>query len=433
MSRRRADLARVRRTAGLTQEELAGRIGVDRSTVGRWEAGSVDPTLWARGELARVLRISAEVLGELLGDTAGDPTSTAPPTGPSTSAAAPTSSTTTPLTRPLPALQLDAVPLRSALEDADDEVEAIELARRVAASDVGEETLTRLERIVDDLAQAYLTDPPLQALMRTRRHLQYVTGLLDVRATFAQRRRLLAVGGWLSLLAGTLHIDLEQQGPAVARIRTARILADECGHDELAACTVETEAWRSLTIGDFPEAARLAQLAQEIAPAGSSAHIQATAQEARAQARLHDVRAAAAVVGRVTRLAEPLADPDHPEHHFRYDRVKATSYTATTLTWLGDPAAVEHAREVVRAMSTDGTIAGRVRRLALSRLDLALALVGRGEVAEAAQVATSAMRSRLLRSDLWRAREVVQAVAAVDRRSGEELREAYRQLVLPLR
>ena len=410
----------MRRTAGLTQEELAGRIGVDRSTVGRWEAGSVDPTLWARGELARVLRISAEALGELLGDAPGDPAPAQP-------------SIAVPASPGPPALQFDAVPLRSALVDADDEVEAIELARRVAASDVGEETLGTLERVVDELAQAYLTEPPFQALLRTRRHLQYVTGLLDVRATFAQRRRLLAVAGWLSLLAGTLHIDLEQQGPAVARIRTAKVLAEECGHAELAACAVETEAWRSLTTGDFPEAARLAQLAQQIAPAGSSALIQATAQEARAQARLDDARAAAAVVGRVARLAEPLADPDHPEHHFRYDRVKATSYTATTLAWVGDPAAVDHAREVVRAMSADGRMAGRVRRLALSRLDLALALVGRGEVEEAAQIATSAMRSRLLRSDLWRAREVVQAVGALDRRAAADLRETYRELVLPLR
>jgi DNA-binding XRE family transcriptional regulator len=414
VSRRRVDLARARRAAGLTQEELAGRIGVDRSTVGRWEAGAVDPTLWARGELARVLRINQEVLGSLLGDPTADPTAAAS------------------LITAQQAPHLDAVGLHTAAEDSDDEVEAIELARRVAASDVGDATITRLEPVVDDLAQLYLTDPPSEALLRTRRHLRYVTGLLDVRATSAQRRRLMAVGGWLSLLAGTLHIDLEQQGAAVARIHTAKVLADECGHDELAASAVETEAWRSLTIGDYPEAARLAQLAQEIAPTGSSAHIQATAQEARAQARLNDVRAASLVVGRVTRLAEPLSDPDHPEHHFRYDRVKATSYTATTLTWVGDPADVEHAREVVRAMSADGATSGRVRRRALSRLDLALALIGRGEVEEATDVAVTAMRSRLLRSDLWRAREVVQEVAAVDPRAAEELRETYRELVLPL-
>ncbi|WP_214407968.1 helix-turn-helix domain-containing protein [Pseudonocardia lacus] len=420
MSRRRVDLARARRASGLTQEELASRIGVDRSTVGRWEAGSVDPTLWARGELARVLHISPEALGGLLGESGAAGKSDPTPV-------------TAPFAATPPAPRFDPVPLRSAIDDADDEVEAIELARRIAASDIGDATLTRLERVVDDLAQAYLTDPPFEALLRTRRHLQYVTTLLEARATLAQRRRLMVTAGWLSLLAGTLHIDLEQHGPAVARIAAARALADACGHDELAACAVETEAWRSLTIGDFPEAARLAQLAQEIAPAGSSAHIQATAQEARAQARLADVRAATAVVGRVTRLAEPLSDPDHPEHHFRYDRVKATSYTATTLTWVGDPAAVEHAREVVGAMSAEGATAGRVRRLALSRLDLALALVGRGEVEEAAQVAHSAMRSRLLRSDLWRAREVVQLIGAADPHSGEELRETYRELVLPLR
>ena len=41
------------------------------------------------------------------------------------------------------------------LANADDELAAMELARRVSARDVGDETLTRLELAFDDLAMAY--------------------------------------------------------------------------------------------------------------------------------------------------------------------------------------------------------------------------------------------------------------------------------------
>src|SRR3954453_10911823 len=68
VTRRRAELAKARRAAGLTQEELAHRLGVDRSTVGRWEAGTVDPTLRARRELADALGVDAVALAGLLGD-----------------------------------------------------------------------------------------------------------------------------------------------------------------------------------------------------------------------------------------------------------------------------------------------------------------------------------------------------------------------------
>jgi transcriptional regulator with XRE-family HTH domain len=413
VTRRRVELAKARRAAGLTQEELAHRLGVDRSTVGRWEAGAVDPTLRARRELAHALGVDATTLSGLLGD---------PPefeeTGPLTV-------TTGPIELVEPRIEVVAAATE---DDLDHELEALDLARRVSASDVGETALARLERVVDELAVAYLTTPPRQVLDRTRIHLRYVGNLLGARKTLAEHRRLLVIGGWLSLLAGTLHIDLEQQAAALARIRTARSIAEEAGHEELAAHTMETEAWRALTLCDFRRAANWAQAAQQRARVGSTAYIQAAAQEGRALARLGEPVAACVVVGRVGRLAEPLGRPEHPEHHFRYDLVKATSYTATTLTWIGDPAAAEHAREVVRSMATGGLAGGRVRRLALSRLDLSLALMQRDEAEEAAQVAVTAMRSRLFGSDLWRASEVVDRLEEFGTRVAAPVREVYREL-----
>ncbi|HEY3611185.1 MAG TPA: helix-turn-helix transcriptional regulator, partial [Pseudonocardiaceae bacterium] len=127
-----------------------------------------------------------------------------------------------------------------------DEQDALELVRRVAASDVGNETLTRLEAVVDELAIAYSKTPPTALLGRIRQHLGYVNRLLDARKTLNEHRRLLVLGGWLSLLAATVHIDLKQQAAASARLKTAASLARHAVHDEIHAWCFETEAWRML-------------------------------------------------------------------------------------------------------------------------------------------------------------------------------------------
>ncbi len=383
-------LARARKAATLTQEDLAHLVGVDRSTVGRWEAGETDPQPWVRRKLAKHLGITVAELDALLANDLPVPPSGNPD---------------------------------------ESETEALELARRAAASDVGEATLTQLEQVVDDLASSYATTQPAALLTRTRQHLRYVGQLLDSRKTMREHRRLLDAGGWLSLLAATLHVDLEQQSAAVARLRAADSLARESGHDEIRAWTLETEAWRVLTLGDYAQAASLSQGAQQLAPAGSSALIQATAQEGRAWARLGDTRATTKAVSRVNRIASPLATPDRPEHHYRYDPAKATSYTATTLSWVGDPSAVDYAREVIDRLSPGDPHGGRPRRLATARLDLALALIRRGEVEEAAEsTITAVLSGRVVPSNWWRVGEVVRAAEAVGTRESGRLREAYEDL-----
>jgi transcriptional regulator with XRE-family HTH domain len=383
---RRTRLAQARKAAGLTQEELAYRIGVERSTVGRWEAGESDPQPWTRPKLARHLGVTAHELDGLL--TEGSPGT-----------------------------------------PDDSETEALELARRASASDVGGTTLAQLEQLVDDLCSSYATSRPAALLMRTRRSLKYVGQLLDGRKTLREHRRLLVAGGWLSLLAATLHVDLEQQAAATARLRTADSLAKEGGQDEIRAWCLETEAWQVLTLGDYRQAAGLSQSAQQVAPSGSSALIQATAQEGRAWARLRDTRAATEAVARVNRMASPLVAQDRPEHHYRYDPAKATSYTATTLSWVGDPAAVDYAREVIARLTSDAPHGGRPRRLATARLDLALALVRCGEVEEAAESTITAVSSgRVVPSSWWRVGEVVRTVEKLGTLEAQRLREAYEDL-----
>jgi len=62
-----------RKAVGHTQEELAALVGVDRSTVVRWEHVETEPQPVQRPKLAAVLQVTAEELGDLLSAVADVP------------------------------------------------------------------------------------------------------------------------------------------------------------------------------------------------------------------------------------------------------------------------------------------------------------------------------------------------------------------------
>ena len=333
----------------------------------------------------------------------------------------------------LAALALRAAPRRpqpvaSARDGVAEEIAALDLARLAELTEVGTGTVERLELAVDELATAYPGTPPAELNSRVRGYLGYTRRLLDGRMTLAEHRRLLVVAGWLSLLAATTLIDLHRDHAAAAYLRTAAQLARETGHAEIAAWCLETQAWQVLTEGDYQQAVDISQAAQQVAPKPSSAFIQATAQEGRAWARLGADQETRAALGRVEALVSPLPVPDRPEHHYRYDPAKSEAYLATTLAWIGDPAAERYARHVLARI--ESTIDGppRPRRAASARLDLSLALIATGRHDEAAGTTLEAISSgRLVPSTYWRAREVIQAVAERGVPEAAELVEAYRE------
>ena len=309
--------------------------------------------------------------------------------------------------------------------DAADEIAALELGRLVETTEVGTGTLERLELAVDELAIAYPSTPSAELYGRLRGYLSYVSRLLDARMTLAEHRRLLVVGGWMSLLAATTLIDLHRDHAAAAHLRTAARLAREADHAEIAAWCLETQAWQVLTAGDYQRAADISQAAQRIAPKADSAFIQATAQEGRAWARLGARAETRAALSRVEALVSPLPMPEGPEHHYRYDPPKAQVYVATTLSWLGDKAAERLARQVLAAIEAPEA-RPRPRRAALARLDLALALTAANKHDEAAGITLKAIKSgRLAPVDGRRAREIVLAVAERGVPEAAELAEAY--------
>ncbi|ARQ70966.1 helix-turn-helix transcriptional regulator [Streptomyces marincola] len=392
---KRLKFTRQRKSRGFTQESFALALGVDRTTIQRWERGDGEPQPLQRPKIAKLLSITAEELNSLL--LVEDP-------------------------QPRDAKRW----LGASLPDSDDELEALELARRVQASDVGRETLGRLEAVFDELATAYPVTPPQELIDRVRKHTAYVSSLLDARKTLEEHRQLLVLGGWFSLLGATLHIDLDQPGAATAKSKTAASLAQHAGHAEIESWCYETEAWRVLTDGDYSQALELSLLAQHVAPAGSSVAVQATAQEGRARARLGQAHETYLAIERVQNQSASLGMTRRPEHHYQYDPAKSVAYTATTLAWLGDIAAEGYAREVIARLAPGNDISKWPRRVASANIDLALTLVASDRLDEACDAAQKAILSgRIVPSNHWRALEVVTAVERQKLPEALDLRDAF--------
>ncbi|MFE9423025.1 helix-turn-helix domain-containing protein [Kitasatospora sp. NPDC006697] len=399
---RRESFTNRRKLLGFTQESFAQAVGVDRSTVGRWELGRVDPQDWHRPALMKALRVSADELETLI-------------SGSSVPAVAPASRT------------MDS---NSSYAD---EIEALELVRRVSASDVGKETISHLELVFEELAVKYPTVPPQELLGQVRKYSGYVSRLMDAKKTLSEHRQLLILGGWFSLLGATLHVDLNQQDAATARLRTAMTLAQHADFPEIQAWCYETDAWRVLTDGNYAKAVELSQVAKQLAPRGSSVEIQATAQQGRAYARLGDAAETYAAISQVQSLSSAAGNPDRPEHHFQYDPAKSVAWTATTLAWLGDPAAEEYAREVISRLAPPADLSKWPRRVASANIDLALSLVAGDRLDEACNAAQRAMLSgRVAPSNHWRALEVVRAVERRKISDAKDLREVYEDMRLAI-
>lgn len=65
-ARRYSPLAKCRRALGYSQERLAEELGVDRTTVARWERGETEPQPENRPMIARILQLDLAELAELL-------------------------------------------------------------------------------------------------------------------------------------------------------------------------------------------------------------------------------------------------------------------------------------------------------------------------------------------------------------------------------
>jgi transcriptional regulator with XRE-family HTH domain len=311
----------------------------------------------------------------------------------------------------------------------------IEMARRAEASDLGVGTVELLQASADRLCRDYPTGDPRVLSARGRAHLDYVTGLLGKRVTLAQHRDLLVVAGWLSALLACTCYDAGDPGAAETARRMTRQFGEHAGHGELIAWSAEIAAWYALVEGRTAQAVALCE--EGLAHTGASnAAVQLTLQASRAYARLGDSRATETLAaGRKVLAAVPV--PEHPEHHFVFDRDKYEFYTATIYTWLGtdDAAAEENAREVVaRCHGPGGTVIWPTR-LSTTLVNLGQIAGRRGDLDEAVGLGRESLRCGRRSAELLpRAAELERRLVArygaerLVNEYGELLREEFRTL-----
>jgi transcriptional regulator with XRE-family HTH domain len=70
---KRLRLIQRRKALGYTQEQLAGQLGCERTTVIRWERAETEPQPWLRPRLAQALQVTSGELARLLADVADVP------------------------------------------------------------------------------------------------------------------------------------------------------------------------------------------------------------------------------------------------------------------------------------------------------------------------------------------------------------------------
>jgi transcriptional regulator with XRE-family HTH domain len=255
-----AVLRHLRTLQGLTQAELGRLVGYGGSYISAVERAAVRPSHALVDRCDRALQADG-VLAMLWSLT--DPS--APP--PAADGPEPTAE----------AAAADALagPDRAGFD-------AVEVARRAEASELGPGTLTAIERAVDRLRQAASTTPPEALLPATLAQLRYAGRLLEGRPTLGQHRRLLVAAGWLALLCAQLWFDAGNREAAEASRDAAVRLGRQAGHGELAAWAVEALALWALADGRFRDALDLARAGQDLAPPASAAAVQLALDEAQA-------------------------------------------------------------------------------------------------------------------------------------------------------
>jgi DNA-binding XRE family transcriptional regulator/tetratricopeptide (TPR) repeat protein len=357
----------------MSQEALAERLGVARTTVARWETGEVEPLAWVRPTLANTLAMTLDELSELL-----TPTSTwtdVVPTRVPSSNSSPTGR--------------DPFPL-------DDELLGIVERRAWLASlDAGTAKTDHLagavEWIIDQDERLPATDLHARA-SRIRGHLQ---PLLATSQRPVAAARLFTVAAHLSGAQAALSLDLGRLPAARAYAAEAFDLADAVADPDLMAWARATQSLVEYYAGRYPEALALADDGLARSPRGPHAVRLSVNGRARALARMGDQTG---VDHAVEHAWSVRADHAEPEPVLTaslttgiYCEPRAAGNAATAYPSLGDAERVEQYANLALHTFDAEAFSGPQ---AMTRLDVATALLDpvTGDVERAASLVTEAFR-----------------------------------------
>jgi transcriptional regulator with XRE-family HTH domain len=354
----RERLAARRRVLGLSQADLAERLGVHVQTVAGWEQGRSTPRPWYRPVIAEALRVGLEELDDLLVHH-HDPRE--------------------------PAVDrrqflVNAVALAAATR-----LPAVEPARRLGAEDV--------DRLRSEINTLYLLDDQVggaTAHQAAIAQLGHIKDLLDT-ATFGSgvEHDLRVIAGQLTEHAGWSAYDAGRQDESRLLLNEALTVARMADSDRLATLVLTTMSLQATTHGGSRDAVALADAAQRAAKPFATPRLTSLlyAREALAQARAGNSSSCYKALVR----AEALMD----EHQSGEDDDWLAFWGPADLFWsgavaqlaLGDAQGAEHAGRC----AIDAADPAYPRNEGLYLAVLAKALIDQGTVDESASNASAAL------------------------------------------
>ncbi|MDQ3579167.1 MAG: helix-turn-helix domain-containing protein, partial [Actinomycetota bacterium] len=189
---------------GFTQEGLANQVGVEVSTMSRWERGDLTPQAWRRRRIATALDVSMECLNALLAPTssiAGAPPAELAFSGESTSG------------------RLDP---GDVMRDARD---AARFAREVTESRVSAATLDQVQQDIHRFSADYVSRPVVELYNEVREVRSQVFRLVRANRVPNQMRQLYLEASRASGLQAHVCLDLGDYSAAHMHARTAFLCA----------------------------------------------------------------------------------------------------------------------------------------------------------------------------------------------------------------
>ena len=327
MTARRDRLARRRKSLGFSQERLAVTLGVDRTTVGRWERGETDPHPYIRARLSGALQVTSAELDTLI--TGGPGHGNLPPAPHTTSA-----STADPMGEPDDMHRRELLRLLS--------VATVTVALpgeasttsggRLAAADIDQYTALNAH-----LWQVFgISRTKRLAYPLVREQLAVLTAELGRGLPEAMRRQLCALACDLFQLAGEIAFDGNRYTDAAHCYALAATAGREAGTSDRWACALTRQAFISMYDKRHGEAAEILSAAARLARNGNtqlSTRHWVAAVQAQAYARLGDRRESERALDAASGVLD-LHGPPCPGGWLRFDgsrlaEERGTCYLAT--------------------------------------------------------------------------------------------------------
>ena len=330
MGDRREAFAARRELMGYTQESFGAAVGVEFSTVGRWERGELTPQPYRRRRIAKALDVSIDELAALL----------TPPRQTSTVAVVPLDPAEADDMNRRDLLRLfsmtGALLALPADEPALGAVDRLAAAAPIGMVDTAE--AGEFAQLNSHLWRVFALSPTkAQVLPLVRAQLRVLTDSLRRPQTSDIRRRLCELTADLYQLAGEIFFDGDEYTDAAQCYALAATAGKEAAASDLWACALTRHAFIAVYERRFDEAAPLLELAANLARRGDpalSTRQWIAAVQAETYAGLGDLDACQRALDSAAEV-QHLRGPVHNGGWLRFDGSRLSEERGTCYVTLG--------------------------------------------------------------------------------------------------